>query len=73
MAAPPVPPRPMSARPDYFQDEYTGGQHPQRHDSTAPPIPPLPTNYRADTLSPHWGDPMPAPRPQKIMSNVPSD
>ncbi|CEL57966.1 Chitin synthase regulatory factor 4 OS=Schizosaccharomyces pombe (strain 972 / ATCC 24843) GN=chr4 PE=1 SV=4 [Rhizoctonia solani AG-1 IB] len=73
MAAPPVPPRPMSARPDYFQDEYSGGQHPQRQDSGAPPIPPLPTNYRSDTLSPHWGDPMPAPRPQKIMSNVPSD
>ncbi|KAJ1311185.1 hypothetical protein OPQ81_009686 [Rhizoctonia solani] len=73
MAAPPVPPRPMSARPDYFQDEYSGSQYPQRHDSAAPPIPPLPTNYRADTLSPHWGDPMPAPRPQKIMSNVPSD
>ncbi|CAE6517113.1 unnamed protein product [Rhizoctonia solani] len=75
MAAPPVPPRPMSARPDYFQDEYSGGQqqHPQRHDSNAPPIPPLPTNYRADTLNPHWGDPIPAPRPQKIMSSVPSD
>ncbi|KAF8680124.1 HCP-like protein [Rhizoctonia solani] len=76
MAAPPVPPRPMSARPDYFQDEYSsaqGPQYPQRQDSNAPPIPPLPTNYRSDTLSPHWGDPMPAPRPQKIMSNVPSD
>ncbi|CAE6349200.1 unnamed protein product [Rhizoctonia solani] len=72
MAAPPVPPRPISARPDYFQDEY-GNQLPQRHDSTAPPIPPLPTNYRADTLSPHWGDPMPAPRPQKVMSNVSND
>ncbi|QRW19104.1 Sel1 domain-containing protein [Rhizoctonia solani] len=73
MAAPPVPPRPMSARPDYFQDEYSsaqGPQYPQRQDSNAPPIPPLPTNYRSDTLSPHWGDPMPAPRPQKIMSNV---
>ncbi|CAE7153142.1 unnamed protein product [Rhizoctonia solani] len=76
MAAPPVPPRPMSARPDYFQDEYSNGggqQYPQRHDSGAPPIPPLPANYRADTLAPHWGDPMPAPRPQKLMSNVPSD
>ncbi|KDN36023.1 hypothetical protein RSAG8_11109, partial [Rhizoctonia solani AG-8 WAC10335] len=73
MAAPPVPPRPMSARPDYFQDEYGVPQYPQRHDSAAPPIPPLPTNYRGDTLGPHWGDPMPAPRPQKIMSNVPND
>ncbi|KEP55821.1 chitin synthase regulator 3 [Rhizoctonia solani 123E] len=72
MAAPPVPPRPMSARPDYFQDEY-GTQYPQQQDSNAPPIPPLPTNYRSDTLSPHWHDPMPAPRAQKIMSNVPSD
>ncbi|KAG8713848.1 hypothetical protein FRC09_018256 [Ceratobasidium sp. 395] len=76
MSAPPVPPRPMSARPDYFQDEFSGAQYPPRRDSSAPPaIPPLPPHYqpRADTLAPGWNDPMLAPRPQRIMSNVPDD
>jgi hypothetical protein len=73
MAAPPVPPRPMSARPDYFQDEFPG-QYPARRDSNAPTVPPLPPNYRgSDSLAPNWNDPMPAPRPQRIMSNVPDD
>ncbi|QRW04880.1 chitin synthase regulatory factor [Ceratobasidium sp. AG-Ba] len=65
----------MSARPDYFQDEYMGGQYPVRRDSNVPPtVPPLPPQYaRAETLSPNWNDPMPAPRPQRIMSNVPDD
>ncbi|KAG9093840.1 hypothetical protein FS749_013646 [Ceratobasidium sp. UAMH 11750] len=72
MAAPPVPPRPMSARPDYFQDEFPGGQ--PRHNSSAPPaLPPLPPTYHRETLAPGWNDPMPAPRPQKLMSNVPDD
>ncbi|KAG8743604.1 hypothetical protein FRC10_011667 [Ceratobasidium sp. 414] len=75
MAAPPVPPRPMSARPDYFQDEFTGGQYSQRRDSNVPPtVPPLPPTYhRSETLTPGWSDPMPAPRPQRIMANVPDD
>ncbi|KAG9086637.1 hypothetical protein FRC06_002996 [Ceratobasidium sp. 370] len=75
MAAPPVPPRPMSARPDYFQDEFQGGQYPQRRDSSVPPtVPPLPPAYhRSETLTPGWNDPMPAPRPQRIMTSVPDD
>lgn len=63
MSAPPVPPRPPTTQPG------TPGR---------PPLPPLPPGFRPDVDAyrespPRFGDPMLAPRPQKILSSVPAD
>lgn len=63
MSAPPVPPRPPTTQPG------TAGR---------PPLPPLPPGFRPDVDAyrespPRFGDPMLAPRPQKILSSVPAD
>ena len=64
MSAPPVPPRPPTTQPGNL-----GGR---------PPVPPLPPGFRPDIdghreSPPRFGDPMLAPRPQKLLSSVPAD
>lgn len=69
MSAPPVPPRPPTTQP--------GTPGPGRRPPLPPP-PPLPTGFRPDVdpyqeSPPRFGDPMLAPRPQKLLSSVPAD
>jgi hypothetical protein len=67
MSAPPVPPRPPTTQPG-----GPGGL------GGPPPLPPFPPGFRPDIDSyrespPRFGDPMLAPKPQKLLSSVPAD
>ncbi|KAI0720841.1 hypothetical protein C8T65DRAFT_633001 [Cerioporus squamosus] len=64
MDAPPVPPRPF--------DDY---DHPSRQGSQPPAVPPLPPDFTPDqySSSPHYEDPLVAPRPQKLQPDLPKN
>ncbi|PVF94812.1 HCP-like protein [Serendipita vermifera] len=73
MSVPQLPPRPN-------QQSNASGYNNQQLPSTVgpPPVPPLPPGFRPEIdglydSQPHYGDPMVAPRPQKLMSSVPAD
>jgi hypothetical protein len=73
MSVPQLPPRPN-------QQSNASGYNNQQSTPTivAPPIPPLPPGFRPEIdglydSQPHYGDPMVAPRPQKLMSSVPAE
>src|SRR5258706_4447585 len=73
MSAPPVPPRPPTTQPAIPSfPSVLGGQ------AGPPPLPPLPPGFRPDIdghkeSPPHFGDPILAPRPQKLLSSVPAE
>jgi len=81
MATPPLPPRPYGAHQEAQSSSYSYNLR-GRQPSLPPPVPPLPSQYRPsveDTynanqpLAPHLVEPLVAPRPQKVLSDVPSN
>ncbi|KAG8811231.1 hypothetical protein FRC17_002563, partial [Serendipita sp. 399] len=68
MSAPQLPPRPPPAQ---------TSNYPQNQTISAPPVPPLPSGFQPNVHGynpqPQFGDPLVAPRPQKLMSSVPAE
>ncbi|TCD63678.1 hypothetical protein EIP91_005122 [Steccherinum ochraceum] len=64
MSTPPVPPRPL--------ESYENSKS-----NAPPPIPPLPPNFKPDIddqeLTPHFENPLIAPRPHKLQPDVPAN
>ncbi|KAG8780450.1 hypothetical protein FRC15_009550 [Serendipita sp. 397] len=68
MSAPQLPPRPPPAQ---------ISNNPQIPTAYGPPVPPLPSGFQPNihgyNPQPQYGDPLVAPRPQKLMSSVPAE